>query len=434
MQSATKIDLSGIMTWYEQAGTPEITFEEDYDAAAKTFTLTLQQTTKPTPGQPEKKPFLIPVAIGLLAEDGTELHAETLVFDQPDQKFVFEKIEQKPVPSLFRNFSAPIKLLGQSRDRLAFLAAKDTDLFNRWDALQQYAILFLLDAIAAHQRGEAFVLDPALSDAVAGILRSAAEDPAFAAEAIALPGESLLADAMDVVDPDAIFAVRNATRAALGTALRQDFIGTVHAFSKVAPDDLSGLAMGSRAIKNAALGYLAAAGDLAPAVVQFAADANMTDTLSALVILAETPGAKRDEALAVFYERWKTNPLVLDKWFSVQARSGAADTLERVQALTKHADFDLKNPNRVRSLIGAFAANQAKFHDKSGAGYKLLADTIIALDAKNPQIAARLCTVLGSWRRFDKDRQALMKTEIERILAVETLSHNSYEMASKAIA
>jgi aminopeptidase N len=153
-----------------------------------------------------------------------------------------------------------------------------------------------------------------------------------------------------------------------------------------------------------------------------------------LVILAETPGAKRDEALAVFYERWKTNPLVLDKWFSVQARSGAADTLERVQALTKHADFDLKNPNRVRSLIGAFAANQAKFHDKSGAGYKLLADTIIALDAKNPQIAARLCTVLGSWRRFDKDRQALMKTEIERILAVETLSHNSYEMASKAIA
>jgi aminopeptidase N len=434
MQSATEINLSGIMTWYEQAGTPEIAFEESYDAAAQKFTLTLHQATKPTPGQPEKKPFLIPVAIGLLAEDGTELHAETLIFDQPDQIFIFENIAQKPVPSLFRGFSAPVKLLGQTRQRLAFLAAKDTDLFNRWDALQQYATLFLLDAIAAHQQGEAFVLDPALSEAVAGILRNAADDPAFAAEAIALPGESLLADAMDVVDPDAIFAVRNATRAALGQALRQPFIEAVQRFSKLEPDDLSGLAMGSRAIKNAALAYLAAAGDTAPAVVQFAADANMTDTLSALVILAETPGAKRDEALAAFYERWKTNPLVLDKWFSVQARSGAPDTLARVQSLTKHADFDLKNPNRVRALIGAFAANQAKFHDKSGAGYQLLADTIIALDAKNPQIAARLCTVLGSWRRFDPARQALMKTQIERILAVETLSHNSYEMASKAIA
>jgi aminopeptidase N len=434
MQSATEIDLSGIMTWYEQAGTPEISFGESYDQATRKFTLTLRQITKPTPGQPDKKPFLIPVAMGLLAEDGTELHAETLLFDQPEQIFVFENIEQKPVPSLFRGFSAPVKLLGQSRERLAFLAAKDTDLFNRWDALQQYATSVLLDGIAAHQKGEAFKLDPALTEAIAGILRAAGEDPAFAAEAIILPGESLLADAMDVVDPDAIHAVRDAARAALGETLRDDFIAAVQTFSHVAPDDLSGLAMGSRAIKNAALGYLAADGDVAPAVVQFAADANMTDTLSALVILAETTSPKRDEALAAFYERWKSNPLVLDKWFSVQARSGAEDTLARVQKLTKHPDFDLKNPNRVRALIGAFAANQAKFHDKSGNGYELLADTIIALDAKNPQIAARLCTALGTWRRFDTARQALIKHQIERILAVETLSHNTYEMASKAIA
>jgi aminopeptidase N len=434
MQSATDIDLSGIMTWYEQAGTPEISFDEGYDAAAKTFTLTLRQNTKPTPGQPDKQPFLIPVAMGLLAEDGTELHVETLVFNQPEQKFVFENIQQRPVPSLFRGFSAPVKLLGQSRDRLAFLAAKDTDLFNRWDALQQYATSVLLDAIAAHQKGNEFVLDPALCEAVAGILRNAREDPAFAAEAVILPGESLLADAMDIVDPDAIHAVRDAARAALGTTLRAEFIQAVQDFSHAEPDDLSGLAMGSRAIKNAALGYLAAAGDFAPAVVQFAADANMTDTLSALVILAESTAQKRDEALAAFYERWKTNPLVLDKWFSVQARSGAEDTLERVRALTKHPDFDLKNPNRVRALIGAFAANQAKLHDKSGDGYELLADTVIALDAKNPQIAARLCTTLGSWRRFDTARQELMKNQIERILAVGNLSHNSYEMASKAIA
>jgi aminopeptidase N len=192
--------------------------------------------------------------------------------------------------------------------------------------------------------------------------------------------------------------------------------------------------MGCRAVKNAAIGYLAAAGDNERAITQFAANANMTDTLAALAILAETPDTNRDNALNEFYGRWKSNPLVLDKWFAVQARAGAPDTLARVQYLTKHSDFDLKNPNRVRALIGAFASNQARFHEKSGAGYALLADTIIALDAKNPQIAARLCTVLGSWRRFDTNRQNLMRETLERILAVETLSHNSYEMASKALA
>jgi aminopeptidase N len=433
MQSATDIDLSGIMCWYEQAGTPEISFEESFDEAAKKYALTLRQATKPTPGQASKKPFLIPVAMGLLDKDGREIHAETLILDAAEKTFTFAA-DERPVPSLFRNFSAPVKLLGQSRERLAFLAAHDTDLFNRWDSLQSYASIVLLEAIAAHQAGEAFVLDEGLREAVAGILADAARDPAFAAEALALPSESLLADAMDVVDPDAIHAVRNAARAALGAALKAEFAGAVAAFGAVAADDLFGHAMGFRAVKNAAVSYLAAAGDNAPAAAQFAAGANMTDTLMALMILTETPGAERDAALAAFHAAWKTNPLVLDKWFAVQARSGAADTLERVKALTKHPDFDLKNPNRVRSLIGAFAGNQARFHDKSGAGYALVADTIITLDAKNPQIAARLCTVLGSWRRFDKGRQDLMRENLEQIMAVESLSHNTYEMASKALA
>jgi aminopeptidase N len=433
MQSATEIDLSGIMRWYEQAGTPEITFEESFDAAAKEYTLTLRQMTRPTPGQGTKNPFLIPVAMGLLDKDGKEFHAETLILDSAEKSFTFAADEQ-PVPSLFRNFSAPVKLLGQSRERLAFLAAHDTDLFNRWDSLQSYATMALLDAIAARQQGEAFVLDAGLREAVAAILADAGRDPAFAAEALALPSESLLADAMDVVDPDAIHAVRNAARAALGTALKAEFAAAVAAFGAVAANDLSGHAMGYRAVKNAAVSYLAASGDNAPAAAQFAVGANMTDTLTALMILAETPGAERDAALTAFHAAWRHNPLVLDKWFAVQARSGAADTLARVKALTKHADFDLKNPNRVRSLIGAFAGNQARFHDKSGAGYALVADTIITLDAKNPQIAARLCTVLGSWRRFDAARQDLMRENLERIMAVESLSHNTYEMASKALA
>jgi aminopeptidase N len=433
MQSATEIDLSGIMRWYEQAGTPEIAFEESFDEAAKKYALTLRQSTKPTPGQPEKKPFLIPVAMGLLDEAGQEIHADTLILDAAERTFTFD-VAARPVPSLFRKFSAPVKLLGQSRERLQFLAAHDSDLFNRWDALQSYATIILLEAIAGQQAGKAFALDEGLREAVAGILRDAEIDTAFAAEALALPSESLLADAMDVVDPDAIHDVRNAARAALGKALKAEFAAAAETFGQAAADDLSGRAMGYRAVKNAAVSYLAAAGDNAPAAAQYAAGANMTDTLAALMILAETPDARRDEVLASFHAAWKTNPLVLDKWFAVQARSGAADTLSRVKALMGHADFDLKNPNRVRSLIGAFAGNQARFHDKSGAGYRLLADTIITLDAKNPQIAARLCTALGSWRRFDAGRADLMRENLERIIAVESLSHNTYEMASRALA
>jgi aminopeptidase N len=192
--------------------------------------------------------------------------------------------------------------------------------------------------------------------------------------------------------------------------------------------------MGSRALKNAALGYLTAAGDQQRAAQQFAAGANMTDTLAALANLAETPGSARDKAFAGFYASWKHNPLVLNKWFGVQARAGAPDTLERVHTLTKHPDFDMKNPNRLYSLIGAVTANTSVFHDKSGAGYKLLADTIVTVDGFNPQVAARLCTSLGTWRRYDQARQDLMKAALERILATETLSHNTYEMASKSLA
>ncbi len=434
MQSATTLDLSQMMRWYEQAGTPEITFTESYDSATKRFTLTLRQHTNPTPGQPKKEPFLIPVAMGLLDAAGKELHAETLVFTQPEQSFIFENISAPPAVSLFRDFSAPVRLKGQSRERLAFLAAHDTDLFNRWDALQQYATAVLLEAVAAHQMGKAFTLDVGLLDAVTVTLRDAARDAAFAAEALLLPGESLLADEVAVVDPVAIHAVREAARAALGTALRAEFTAAYAQFGTAKADDHSGPAMAARALKNTALAYLTAAGDTALAAAQFAASASMTETLAALTSLVETPGPAREEALAAFYARWHTTPLVLDKWFSVQARSGAADTLTRVLRLASHQDFDLRNPNRVRSLIGAFTGNPAKFHDASGEGYKLLADTVLRLDAINPQIAARLTTSLGTWRRFPPARQALMRAELERILAREALSHNTYEMASKALA
>ena len=434
MQAATDIDLKQIMRWYEQAGTPEISFTESYDSAAQSYTLTLRQHTAPTPGQKVKQPFMIPVSMGLLGAKGNEIHTETLILAQPQQSYTFHNISEPPTPSLFRNFSAPVKLQGQSRERLAFLAAKDADLFNRWDALQQYATLVLLDAVQARQAGQAFTLDAGLLEAVAATLRDAARDPAFAAEALLLPGETLLADAMSIVDPDAIRFVREAARQALGEALREDFFAVYAHFAAVAASDVSGHAIASRALKNAALAYLSAAGDNTLAGAQFLSGENMTDTLAALVNLAEVADERRDDAFASFYDQWHTNALVLDKWFSVQARAGAPDTLARVQALTRHKDFDLRNPNRVRALIGAFAANPAKFHEITGAGYQRLADTILMLDETNPQIAARLTTAMGSWRRYDAARQSLMKAQLERILAKEKLSPNTYEMASKALA
>jgi aminopeptidase N len=435
MQAAAGgMDLRQIMRWYEQAGTPEVSFDEDYDGAARRFTLTLRQHTRPTPGQPVKLPFLMPVGVGLLGADGEELRAETLIFTEDEQTFVFEDVAAPAAVSLFRNFSAPVKILGQSRERLAFLAAHDNDPFNRWDALQSYASLVLLDAIADRQAGRAFVLDDGLLTAMAATLAAADADPAFAAEALMLPAENLLADQMDVVDPEAIRAVYEAARAALGHSLQAQWDAAYERFGAGDPADISGPAMARRAMQRVALGYLAAAGGRTRAAAQFAAAGNMTDLLGAFTVLCETADAARDDAVAAFYERARHNPLVLDKWFAVQARGGADDTLARVLALTKHADFDLRNPNRVRSLISHFAANPAKFHDASGAGYELLAMIILTLDDKNPQVAARLVTAMGSWRRYDEKRQALMQAQLQRVLAKQTLSHNTYEMASKALA
>jgi aminopeptidase N len=434
MQSASETDLTQIMRWYEQAGTPEISFEEAYDEAAQRYTLTLRQHTAATPGQPVKEPFLIPVAMGLLGPDGAELHTQTLILSAQSQTFLFENMPVRPVPSLFRGFSAPVKLKGQSAERLAFLAAHDTDLFNRWDALQSYASQVLLAAVAAHQAGAAFTLDEGLRAALAATLAAADRDAAFAAEALLLPSETLLADQMEVVEPEAIHAVREAARAAIGHALGAELRAAYKAFGAADPADISGTAMAQRALKNAALGYLCAAGDRNLAARQFSEARNMTEALAALSNLAEAADSRRDNALSLFYGQWQSNPLVLDKWFAVQARAGAPDTLERVLKLTSHPDFDLRNPNRVRALIGAFTGNSARFHDAAGGGYKLLADTIIALDEKNPQIAARLATALGSWRRYDSGRQALMKAALERVLARDRLSHNTYEMAYKALA
>jgi aminopeptidase N len=450
MQDASGVDLSQFKRWYEQAGTPEITIEDRWDAATSSYELTAAQKVPATPGQPDKLPVLIPLAIGLLGENGVEFptrlegeaesRAETRVLplSETQQSFRFVGLPSRPVPSLLRNFSAPVKLKGVPLERLKFLAVHDAEPFARWEAGQQVATRLLLDRVAALQRGETpGPLDADLVEAMRRTLGAAERDPAFAAEALTLPSEAYLADQLAVVDVEAIHAARETTRTALGKALTAEFAGAYRAFADAGPYRIDGTAIGRRALRNASLAYLAAADPqegAALALAQFDAAGNMTDVLAALMVLAELDRPERASALARFYELWSHDELVVDKWFALQARSLLPETGDRVRQLTRHPAFERKNPNRVRALVGTFAqANQLRFHDASGAGYAFLADEVITLDALNPTTAARLVQPLGSWRRQDPARQALMRRELERVLATPDLSKNTYEMVSKSM-
>jgi len=450
MQDASGVDLSQFSRWYWQAGTPQIAVDDEYDPALRRYTLAVRQSTPATPSQPDKLPFLIPLAIGLLAEDGTELATRlegereamngtrVLVLGEAEQRFVFEGVPSRPTPSLPRGFSSPVKLAGMPRERLRFLAAHDTDPFVRWDAAQQYATAVLLDLVSARRGGEALSLDAGLIEALAATLAGAAADPAFAAEALTLPGESWLADQMQEVDVEGIHQVREFARAETGRRLGGALDAAYARFSESGEYRIDGASVGRRALKNACLAYLIAPGDDAPialAKAQFDAGRNMTDVLAALAVLASVDRPARQSALDSFYDAWRGDNLVLDKWFAIQATSSLPDTIERVQELARHRDFDLGNPNRMRALVASFAmGNPARFHDASGQGYRFLADTIIAVDATNGQVAARLVPALGTWRRYDPARQALMTAELERILGTPGLSRNSFEMASKSLA
>jgi aminopeptidase N len=446
MQDASGVDLQRFKRWYHQAGTPELSVEDSYDPATKRFTLTIRQSTPPTPGQPDKQPLVVPVAMGLLDGNGQELDTKlageatatagtrVLLATEAENRFEFVDVASPPIPSLLRGFSAPAKLSGIAPERLRFLAAHDTDSFVRWESGQQFAASVLLDMVATLQQGGAPSVDPALIEAAAAALD---QEPAFAAEALALPGETTLADKMTIVDVDAIHTARDLARIAISQALSDKLRATYDALTDAGPYRNDGASIGRRSLRNTCLAYLAAGaerGAVQLAKAQFDAAQNMTDVLAALGILSAIDAPERTAALAAFYEAWRGDPLVLDKWFSIQAFSTLPDTVEAVRTLMTHPDFDLRNPNRVRALIGAFAGNQVRFHAASGDGYRLYADTIIRLDPSNPQVAARMVSPLGQWRRFDSARQSLMQAELQRILAQPALSRNTFEMASKSVA
>jgi aminopeptidase N len=447
MHEASGFDFNRFMRWYEQAGTPSVSFEGQYDAVAKRYTLTLRQATKPTPGQAEKKPFVIPVAMGLIGPDGdqvtTTLEGEAvegtrvLLLNDAEQSFVFEHVAAEPVPSLFRDFSAPVKLAGYDRAQLGFLAAHDTNGFNRWEAGHEYAIQILLEAIAARQRGDAFSADKLLLDAMASALDHAEAAPALAAELLALPSKTVLADRMMVVDPDAIHVVREAMRAAVGAHLRERLTALYQGLGNAGPFHIDPISMGRRALRNTALAYLMAAdpaGAIKLALAQLRDGSTMTEALAALSLLADTATPQRDAALAEFHAKWQGQALVIDKWFRIQAISSAPDTLARVDALTSHKDFDQRNPNRFRALVAAFGyGNQLRFHEADGAGYEFMTRMILMIDQVNRQIAARMIEAFADWRRYDEGRQAKMQASLERILAAPGLSDNTSEMASRTL-
>jgi aminopeptidase N len=405
--------------------------------------LTVTQRTPSTPGQRDKQPVVIPIAMGLLDGNGQELATRlehepeaipgtrVLLATGAESTFTFVDVASPPVPSLLRGFSAPVKLSGVSRQRLQFLAAHDTDPFARWEAGQQYATGLLLDMVAAIQRGETPRVEPALIQAMEATLDG--DDPAFMAEALSLPGEAFLADQMETVDPDAIHTARDAARKAIAAGLRDKLAALYERLTDAGPYTTDGAAVGRRSLRNLCLAYLSAFGDAGPAKAQFDAGSNMTDVLAALSIVSGIDSPERDAALASFHARWRDDALVLDKWFGIQAMSSLPGTMDAVRALSAHPDFDLRNPNRVRALVSSFTFNQVRFHAADGAGYRFLADTIVRLDPDNPQIAARMVSALGQWRRFDSGRQALMNGELARIVALPGLSKNTFEMASKSL-
>ncbi|WP_447649600.1 aminopeptidase N [Pseudomonas abietaniphila] len=457
MEDANGVDLTQFKRWYSQAGTPRLAVSESYDAGAKTYTLTFRQSAPTTPGQPgeEKKPFVIPVSLGLLDKQGKEIPlrlqgesaasgtSRVISVTEAEHSFTFVDVAEQPLPSLLRGFSAPVKLsFPYNRDQLMFLMQHDTDGFNRWDAGQQLSVQVLQELIAQHQKGEKLVMDQRLITALGTVLADESLDQAMVAEMLSLPGEAYLTEISEVADVDAIHAAREFARQQLANSLSDALwkrYQTNRELSKQTAYVAESEHFARRALQNIALSYLMLTQKpevLAAAIEQFDAADNMTERLTALAVLVNSPFEdEKAKALEVFAENFKDNALVMDQWFSVQAGSTLPGGLERVKALMQHPAFTMKNPNKVRALIGAFAGqNLINFHAADGSGYRFLADLVIELNGFNPQIASRQLAPLTRWRKYDDKRQALMKGELERIRASGQLSPDVFEVVSKSLA
>lgn len=439
------LDLEAFFGWYEQAGTPRVTLTSRYDEDAQTLQLELKQETPATPGQPTKRALPIPVAVGLLdhegralafERDGTAMDETVIVLEGMAKTVTLTGVDRRPVVSALRRFSAPVilKTDAKPKDRYIQLAA-DPDLFNRWEAGQELARALILGR--AEGRPDE-VGEERYAEALGRALTDQAADPAFKALMLALPSEQDLALAMQPADPAALHEAREALRLRLTLHLNGELRRLHTGLQDLGEFSPDGPGAGRRALRNAALDLMAAnpRADVAEiAGGHYRASVNMTDQIGGLAALMLIGGKPYDDALMDFYERWKSEPLVIDKWFAIQARDPDETALGRVMGLTAHPAFDPKNPNRLRALVSTFANfNPARFHDPSGAGYRFLADQILAIDGYNPMVAARLVDPLGGWRRYTRELGGQMKAELQRIVGATGLSKNVYELASRALA
>jgi aminopeptidase N len=449
MQDANSVDLRQFRRWYGQAGTPVVQARGRYDAAARTYTLEVEQATAPTPGQPTKLPFHIPLAVGLLGPDGHDLplqlegeaHAggtdRVLDVREPKQSFRFVNVAAPPVPSLARGLSAPISLEFEYSDAdLALLAAHDSDPVNRWDAAQRCQVGAIVALAADHRAGRSLVLPQSLVDLAGSLLDDERSDPALRALALSPPDIAYLIALQTPYDVDGVVAAREFLVRELAVRLRGPLERTIERHRARGPYAPTKEQSAQRRLRNVALRFVGAIDD-APAhalvTAQFTAADNMTDTIAALTAVANSGSAARDDLFARFEARWRDEPLVLDKWFALEATSARADALARVQGLVTHPRFNSRNPNRVRSLVGAFALrNFPRFHERDGTGYAFVADQVLSLDGMNPNLAARIASAFELWKHYPEPRRGLMQAALQRIAAAE-LSPDVGEIVTRSL-
>ncbi len=439
MADANDVDLNQLGRWYSQAGTPEVRARGAWDAGSSAYTLSLTQSQRALPETPAPEPLPIPIRVGLLGSDGQDIAGttRTLELTEAAQAFVFEGVSEPPVISIGRRFSAPIKLeVDRGLEDLAFLMAHDSDAFNRWEAGQELAKRVLLGLVERVVEREPLVIDQRLVDAFREVLADPELDGSMKALTLALPSEEILSQELSVVDPEAVHQARRFATSGLASALREDWMRT-YAANASGTDAIDKTQIARRRLKNRALRYLVALEEpesIAMAVEQFQTATGMTDYEAAFMSLADLAGPDTDQAIAEFYERWQREPLVLDKWFRMQAMASRADVFDRVVALTGHSDFNLANPNRARSLLYAFSAgNPAGFHRADGRAYRFLADRIFDLDAINPQVAARVVSCFNQWKRYEPVRSELMRAELERIASHVEISRDVSEIVERAL-
>ena len=448
MEDVSGKDLTQFKRWYSQAGTPTVYAEGKYDGKAKTYTLTLRQETKPTPNQPEKLPFVIPLRIGLIGKDGKDMPLQlqgekepqgtsrVIVLDKDSEVFTFVNVAEQPVLSGNRDFTAPIHFVMDYTDAERLHQARcDSDLFNRWDAFQQYGVEQILNMVKDIQNGKEPTLPEAYFDVWESYLTDKTLDKGFVARAITLPQENYLADQMDVVDVDAIHKARYFVKQAIAKRFEKELRAVYDENNSDAEYTPSPEQSARRALKNMALSFLGDLGTNNELVEkQYAQANNMTDKLAAMNIASNSKNPKREAIMDDFYQTYKNEKAAVNKWIFTNACADRPDAVNVVRKLLTHPAFNIKNPNNVRSLMGGFAYNQTEFHKLDGSGYDFAVEMAYKMDDMNPQMAAHMVKPLTRWKRFDAKRQEMMKKALEKVLEKKNLSKNVYELVTKSLA